>query len=56
MRCGDIGDFDGRGTLESVLMNLEKINLNVIDVEIAVYMKLSPYFCEINSFYAIIHR
>ena len=24
MGCGDIGDFDGRGTLESVAMNLEK--------------------------------
>ena len=24
VKCGDIGDFDGRGTLESVAMNLEK--------------------------------
>ena len=56
MGCGDISDFYVRGTLESVPMNLEKINLNVIDAEIPVYMKLSPYFCEINSFYAIMHH
>ena len=37
-------------------ISTNEIFLNVIDVEIAVYMKLSPYFCEINSFYAIIHR